>query len=123
MKIKKILYFLGLLIMITSCNSTKGEFQSQSKEISLMGNPTTGYTWTYEIEDESIIEIKEFEKYLGDNGIVGAPSQFTYVITSKKAGKTAIKFSYSRSWENNPPAKIEEYRVIVNNSGTIEIKK
>ncbi|MCR5698453.1 MAG: protease inhibitor I42 family protein [Treponemataceae bacterium] len=87
-------------IFLTSCLNAK--FKSQSSLVELEGNPTTGYTWSYEIYDESIIKIDEKVESLGDKGVMGAPSRFEYTIKSLKAGNTVVRFEYKRPWEEDP---------------------
>lgn len=119
---KKILLSLFSAILFTGCTTTKG-FETQTEIITLTGNHTTGYTWTFEIENEEIIKIEEQETYLGEERMVGAPSLFTYNISSLKPGKAKIKFEYSRPWENLAPLKKVDYDITVDKKGKIEIKK
>ena len=105
--------------VFTSCAT----FSSHKAVIELGGNPTTGYTWNYEIEDEAVIEVDEEISYLGKNGVVGAPSKFKYTIHSLKAGNTQIKFEYKRPWEQTAADKVEFYEVSVGPKGEIEVKE
>lgn len=110
----------GIMGTVTiSCASAK--FRSDTKTIELKGNPTTGYTWVYEIEDESIILIDEKIKYLGKKNMVGSPSLFTYTIKSRKPGTTELRFEYKRPWEDKSAEEKVTYSVTVDESGKIEI--
>lgn len=109
--------FLGF----SACTSAR--FISTKAEIQLKGNPTTGYTWLYEVGDEAVIQIDEDVKYLGSDGVVGAPSLFTYTITSLKPGKTALHFEYRRPWETVPAAETHGYEVSVDENGGIEVRE
>ena len=113
---------MALILMgavTVSCASAK--FKSDKKKIEMEGNPTTGYTWVYEIEDESIIFVDEKIKYLGAKNMVGAPSLFTYTITSRKPGSTELRFEYKRPWEDKPAEETKTYTVTVDESGKIDI--
>ena len=112
-----------LMMMIGAVCTSCAIFKSQKAVIELGGNPTTGYTWNYQIEDEAVVKVDEEIRYLGKNGVVGAPSKFTYTIHSLKAGNTKIKFEYKRPWEQTPADKVVIYEVRVKENGAIEVKE
>ena len=94
-------------------------FKPSEVVLELKGNPTTGYTWLYTIEDDSIIQVKEEVKYLGKKGMVGAPSLFTYTVRSLKQGNTNLKFEYKRPWEDKEAENVRNYEVTVKENGQI----
>ena len=110
-----------VIALFASCASTS--FKAEKKTIELKGNPTTGYSWFYEIEDDSVISIEEDVKYLGANGMVGAPSLFTYTVTARKAGNTKITFEYKRPWETQPALETKVYEVSVDDQGRLVISE
>lgn len=110
-----------VIMLLSSCVSTR--FCNEEKSIQLKGNPTTGYNWFYQISDDSIIGVEEYVKYLGDDMVVGAPSMFTYTITSLKPGQTTLHFEYKRPWETVEPAETKEYIITVDEKGKIEIEE
>ncbi len=119
---RNIMLCAGVLSVIfisifSSCSSAK--FSSQKTQIQLKGNPTTGYTWVFEIEDESIVSVTGQSKYLGKKGMVGAPSLFTYTVHSLKPGRTMLKFEYKRPWEEKEPEETCIYEVTVAENGKI----
>lgn len=69
--------------------------------ISLEENGTTGYTWHYLVEDESILTfLSEETKATNQNDkVVGAPSIHTWKFSAAKAGQSTLKFAYCREWE------------------------
>lgn len=107
--------------LFVSCVSTR--FTSDEKTIQLKGNPTTGYNWFYQISDESVIAVEEYVKYLGDDMVVGAPSMFTYTITSLKPGQATLHFEYKRPWETVEPVETKEYIITVDEKGKIKIEE
>jgi predicted secreted protein len=119
MKAKTILSILSGTLILAGCTSTA--FKSNKTAIELKGNPTTGYTWMYTIEDESIIQVEEDVQYLGKNGMVGAPSLFKYTIKSRKQGSTGLRFEYKRPWEDGEPEAVQLYEVTVEQNGEITI--
>ena len=119
----KSVIMLMMMMMIGAVCTSCATFKSQKAVIELGGNPTTGYTWNYQIEDEAVVKVDEEIRYLGKNGVVGAPSKFTYTIYSLKAGNTKIKFEYKRPWEQTPADKVVIYEVRVKENGAIEVKE
>lgn len=108
-----------MLVMIVACASG-----NVSEKIELFGNPTTGYTWVYSIEDKKIVEIDEDITYLGEGNIVGAPSLFLYEIHPVNPGETTVTFEYKRPWEKDVKAdRMEQYEVTVTKNGRVKIRK
>lgn len=73
--------------------------------ITLSGNPTTGYTWHYEISDESVIS-PVCQSYITSarEGIVGAGGIYGWSYRALKAGETTITFRYYRDLEGQASA-------------------
>ena len=117
MKIKNVWMLILCVLLLAGCKSAA--FNASEKTLELRGNPTTGYTWIYTIGDNSVIQLEEDIKYLGQDGIVGAPSLFTYTIKSLKQGNTTLKFEYKRPWEDNAAEEIRYFEVSVKENGKI----
>ena len=117
----KFLIIMCAFALFASCVSTR--FTSDEKTIQLKGNPTTGYNWFYQISDDSIIAVEEYVKYLGDDMVVGAPSMFTYTITSLKPGQATLHFEYKRPWETVEPIETKDYIITVDEKGRIKIEE
>ena len=68
----------------------------------LKGNATTGYAWTCQINDESIVS-KTSDQYATNenNGQVGVGGIHTFVFDGAKKGSTKITFTYKRPWETD----------------------
>ena len=82
--------------------------------VQLVGNASTGFTWSYAIADESIaVCTGETSVYQGKDGVVGAPSDCYYTFEGLKAGTTVVTFTYQRSWEHEAPAKTASYQLTV----------
>ena len=121
MKNKKVSILILLSLIFEGCKSAS--FNSSEKILELRGNPTTGYTWIYTIGDDSVIQLEEDIKYLGQKGMVGAPSLFTYTIKSLKQGTTRLKFEYKRPGEDKAAEEIRFFEVTVNENGKISMKE
>jgi len=68
----------------------------------LIGNATTGYSWTCKVDDESIVS-KTSDQYVANenNGQVGVGGIHTFVFEGAKKGSTKITFTYKRPWESD----------------------
>lgn len=78
----------------------------QMGRVILNGNPTTGYTWHYKIENED--KLKEVESAeVGWSIAIGSGSTFTWDFEAVKAGKAKITFKYYRDWEGEASTKPE----------------
>ena len=121
MKRKLVWLLTFLCILISGCKATT--FKTHDKYLQFMGNPTTGYIWIFTVGNESIIEVEESVKYMGEENMVGAPSLFMYKISSLKPGKTALKFEYKRPWENNAAEESRFYEVTVKANGKLVLRE
>jgi len=83
-------------------------------KIELEENPSTGYAWTYEVEDPDgnlVIDKKVIKgnSNSSDNPneiILGAPNNVVYELSAKKSGTYKVTFSYGRSWEDAPATSL-----------------
>lgn len=121
MKNKVVWLLTFLCILISGCKAAT--FSTHEKYLQFMGNPTTGYTWIFTVGNESIIEVEESVKYMGEENMVGAPSLFMYKISSVKPGKTTLKFEYKRPWEKKAAEESRFYEVSVKASGKLVLKE
>lgn len=84
-------------------------------QLGLNSNPSTGYTWTATIADESLVEIVS-EGYLEDRSldIMGAAGIQIYEVLGLNPGTTTIRFEYLRPWESQSPlqTKVVTVRII-----------
>lgn len=88
--------------------------------IRLEENPTTGYSWQYKIDDESIAVVEE-DEYVQDeapDGMTGVGGVHTYRLAGISSGETKITFKYFRPWQDESTAVKEvtfELKVNENN--------
>ena len=82
--------------------------------ISLVSNPTTGYSWRL---SESVT--KEFCKLVGreyrppEKGLIGGEGEEIWVFQAVQAMKTAISLEYIRPWKKDtPPLRKNKFVVI-----------
>ena len=83
-------------------------------EITLEGNPTTGYTWEVESVDDKVLKQESEPDFKADSEAVGAGGMMTLKFNAEGAGKTDLKLVYHRPWEEDePPAETFEVSVTV----------
>ena len=79
--------------------------------ISLKGNPTTGYMWNYTIDNNDIIRIVG-DNYIANGGAPGSGGIRSWEIEGLKKGEEALIFKYKRAWENGS-IKTVVYKIYV----------
>ena len=67
------------------------------------------------------IQAAEDIKYLGKEGMTGAPSLFSYTVRSLKKGSTNLKFEYKRPWEDKKGEEVRFFEVTVKENGKISM--
>jgi inhibitor of cysteine peptidase len=83
-------------------------------EITLEGNPTTGYIWEKVEGDNTILSPQGDYKYTPAKPLVGSGGKFVFTFQGAATGKTRLCLIYHRSFEKNvAPAKAFEIMVIV----------
>ena len=107
---------------MSSCTSQKS-FESDSVTIELKGNPSTGYTWISTLSSENVVEVSKDVKYLGANGMVGAPSMFYFTVRSLSSGNTVLTLEYKRPWEEKAPLETKVYNITVDERGKITMEE
>ncbi|MBQ4555672.1 MAG: protease inhibitor I42 family protein [Spirochaetaceae bacterium] len=121
----KSLFLITLIfgaVFMSSCTSQKS-FKSDSVTIELKGNSSTGYTWEAVLASENIVEISKDVKYLGDEGMVGAPSMFYFTVRSLSSGSTILTLEYKRPWEEKEPLEKKIYNINVDERGKITMEE
>lgn len=105
---------LVLCLMLVGCGSKKKDSKKDNGEtnkntntngeeiiLKLASNPSTGYTWTYEITgDDAIAMSYSYEDNCAE-GMVGCSGNEVYVVKATAPGFVTLSFKYSRPWEEN----------------------
>ena len=107
---------------MSSCTSQKS-FKSDSVTIELKGNPSTGYTWEAVLSSENVVTVSKDAKYLGSEGMVGAPSLFYFTVSSLSPGNTVLTLEYKRPWEEKAPLETKVYNINVDERGKITMSE
>lgn len=85
-------------------------------ELTLPGNPGTGYQWEYDAEgsvNPDLVSVTAAGYRPAEGGRVGAPSDFVFRIRAEAPGKASLRFRYRRPWESVPPLRQEVVEVAV----------
>ncbi|NME82041.1 protease inhibitor I42 family protein [Clostridium sp. SM-530-WT-3G] len=99
--------------------------KQKQAEVSLYGNPTTGYTWEYTIGDNSIVKLdsKDFISENTDPEVCGAGGTFTWKFSGLKAGTTEITFKYLRPWDESSLYETKTYVCTVDKDKNILLEE
>lgn len=86
-------------------------------------NPTTGYVWSYHIEDENIVKCisdENTQEHM-DNTEAGRGSWRIFTFKTEKSGETAITMKYARNWEGGETEKEISLNVTVDDNGDVSV--
>jgi len=100
--------------------------------VTLLGEGSSGYSWSLTAEPEGLIEISEIENLSEDNTedeepIPGAGRDISFIIVaaqlrSEQGGDVVLTCVWERSWiEDELPAKVLELPLLVREDGTLEV--
>lgn len=73
-------------------------------DINLPANPSTGYQWTFTVDDEEVLEVFDNGFLAPDaaSDVLGAPGTHTFRLYGAEFGTATVTFTYARSWEDKP---------------------
>jgi len=85
-------------------------------EVSIVGNPTTGYAWTVALSDKDaaiLAQVGEpaYEQDQTEGQIVGAGGTYTFTFKAAAKGTATLTLVYARAWESVEP--LHTYAVTV----------
>lgn len=110
-----------LLGIVTGCGDKKKEDkEGDSFKISLYSNSSTGYSWSYTVSNEGIIDISE--SYDDSNcppENEGCGGQQVYKVKALKPGKTTISLKYSFVEPDERDYETAIYEITVNDDLSI----
>lgn len=90
----------GVITKPSEINNTNTTYK-KTLEIDLESNPTTGYQWQYDINEDGIIKevSKNYKKDDVPEGITGSGGTDIWTFEGVKEGSTEVIFKYLRPWE------------------------
>ena len=93
-------------------NSTVHLHPGERLEVTLSGNPNTGYTWELNSIDEKILRLLGKPEYRPSSGATGSGGEFTFAFEAIMPGQTVLRLAYCRSWEKGKQP-VESFEVVV----------
>lgn len=87
----------------------------QGVVVTLEGNPSTGYSWSYRSAPPEALEPVGEPEYIPDLPVrPGSGGRMRHRFTAILKGEAALRFEYRRSWEADvPPAKVVTYTLVI----------
>ena len=84
--------------------------------VTLVSNPTTGYSWqVMEIDNAILVQDgdPEYEQSPGSEGLVGSGGTETFRFKAVGTGETTLNLGYMRPWESVQPIETFVIQVVV----------
>ena len=86
----------------------------QELVVTLASNPSTGYTWSFQLTREGVIAANGSEYDPTEPQIPGSGGRERFRFIAVESGQTTLRFEYRRPWETDtPPAQTVTYDVVV----------
>jgi len=79
-------------------------------ELTIEGNPTTGYTWEWIKDEGTIVELQGEPEYSADSDLIGSGGVYKFVFHMKDSGDGALRLVYHRTFEPDVPP-LEEFSI------------
>jgi inhibitor of cysteine peptidase len=80
-------------------------------EISLQGNPTTGYEWMIDRMDTKALSLVNDPEYKSTGDALGASGQYFIRIKTLSPGDTTVRLVYRRSFDKKEVPPADEYEI------------
>lgn len=80
--------------------------------IAFKENPTTGYRWKLDNVNEEILLLQDSKYSIHPNSGVGGGGVRNFTFTAQSLGKTEIRLSLKREWENEK-SPLDEFVVFI----------
>ena len=82
--------------------------------IAMESNPSTGYSWTQQTGDGSVLAYEGNVKQNPNPTVPGAPGQQIFIYHANRSGTSTITFQYSRAYDTNTaPGKMVTFTINV----------
>lgn len=129
MKLRLVICVAAFLFLLSACGLLGGKVikanedmngqsieleAGQKLQISLAGNPTTGFNWELLEYDQAVLEKVGDMEYKADSRLIGSGGVMTFRFKALASGSTTIQLIYHRGWETDvPPANTYELGITV----------
>ena len=81
--------------------------------IELCSNITTGFRWTYEISDEGVLQLEDYDYKEPEDDLAGTAGTDVWTFEAVGEGTTEVSMEYSQGWLSGTEAEWT-YTVTVN---------
>ena len=107
----KRLFVSVLALMLCTLPAMAESNETPGVDVTLYGNVTTGYEWTYTVEDEAVLKVagSGYTTMDGDAQVDGMGGMYQFRLEGLQAGNTVVTFKYARPWETDVPALCTAY--------------
>ncbi len=111
---KKLVFCLTLALCLLAASALAQV--NPAVDLYLPGNPTTGYSWIAQAEDEGIVEITD--QYFGEKSdapvpVSGLGGAWWFHFEGVQPGVTSVTLTYARPWEPDSAVYTFVYRLSV----------
>lgn len=111
-----VLVILGITTQIVAVEKSTIETHiGRTFVIALPENPTTGYTWYWQVSDDAqhrAIELTKKEFVAKEPSMIGSGGTARFTFKAMHAGKVPVVLTLKRIWEKN--SDVDQKRVEVN---------
>lgn len=107
---------VGVLLIFSACGK-----KDSSVTIELEENPTTGYSWSYSMDVDSIVKETESKQISPTTLMMGAPGKHRWTFEAVADGQVTLTFVYARPWEIEESAEEPLLYLIEVKDGAIQI--
>lgn len=83
-------------------NSIRNDFTMEIGDklyVGLCSNPTTGFEWSYEISDDTVVKEEDHDFEAPDGDVPGSPGKETWTFEAIEKGTTVINMEYNQPWQ------------------------
>ncbi len=114
-----VIVFAVAISVLAKTLVTKGNAQiielttGQTAKIVLTENPSTGYSWHWNVANTNVVRIENEEFISAQNGLIGAPGEHVWNIKGLREGQSEIVLEYYRNWEPDKVEKTVIYKIKV----------
>ena len=116
---KWLLIMLQIMLLLPAVMIEVGAELPGAPMIMLTGNPTTGYNWSWDVDEENVVDVGaeyatdwQFQQE-GEPMPPGTGGRHLFTLTGLNPGEATITFTYKRPWEEETPLYFLVYRVRV----------
>lgn len=121
---KKVATIFMLLVVLSGCGQRVAIYSERQNgksigvkngdifKVRLKANPTAGYFWSVNIQDEKIVTQDQNYQYESDSNLIGAGGKVVFSFRALLPGKDELTLRYLRPFEDNV-APLKTYKLSI----------